>query len=237
MARQTAEKPCIRGCTWPESTDDDPRPRPARHGFLCARCYYGLERGIAELPAQHSELAGMLQPSGGGSNGYVTGSPSHPLPIDPRVAEHRALITGRLTSWAQMVAEERGEVGALSPHPTVTATYLGSRLDWCAEQPWIDDMVAEIADTRGKAFALLYPRGRRHLKVGPCPMEGCHGTLTATIADEDDRMSTVDCDEEPSHMWDSLRWLRLGHRIEKARTDAAAEKPDTGQNGSEEGAA
>lgn len=214
---RTDQQPCVRGCQYSESTPDDPRPRPAKHGHLCNRCYYATERAIAELPSQHHDLAERLQPGSSGQGPYVTGTSSHPLPIDPRVAEHRARIVDLLTSWARMIAEERGEVGALSPHPTVTATYLGSRLDWCAEQAWCDDLVREMGELRGRAFSLLFPSGRKHLRVGPCPMDGCAGTLTATVADEDDTTSTVDCDENPDHTWDSMQWLRLGHRIHQRK--------------------
>lgn len=187
-------------------------PRRALDGlYVCGGCFDRLEQTLAELPARYDDLAERLA-SGGGAGPKVTGSPERALPIVPAVADHREQIARVLASWASLVAEERGLRGPASPTPHTLAAWLGEHLTWCCAQPWIDDFTGEVRDLSGRAYALLYPSGRRRVKVGPCVE--CSGTLTATIAPVDDLLpSSIDCDADEAHSWSADRWLALGRRL------------------------
>ncbi len=205
------------GCVLPHHHNPD-RPRSALDGLLiCIGCLSHLEQAVAEMPAHYDQLARRLAP-GKGHGPHVSGSRERALPIDPTVADHRTDMQAKLTSWAVMVAEERGIGTPRSSAVTVVAPWLLVHLRWCCAQPWVDEYAAELRSLRSRSFSLLYPSGRRRVEVGLCIEEGCEGGLSATVTRADDLLpSAITCSARPEeHFWPAADWHTLGRRLHGA---------------------
>lgn len=163
---------------------DEPRPRFARTGLCCPRCYQRLERVLAELPATAQSLRDILGSTGQGSGDKIKrtkGSP--PLPLNVSAHDHLEHLTGVVLSWTMLVAEERGLRGP--DRPDRYAGWLLSQLDWIAGQPWVDDLDDEVRDAVRVAEALARTRPGWHVLPVPCP--GCAG-MTLGRWDGDDHV-------------------------------------------------
>jgi hypothetical protein len=149
--------------------DDQPAPRYARVGLLCPRCALRLERRLAELPARHDELGQVL----GGSQGTraegkrTKGAP--PVPLNVAAHDHRQHMTGVLASWALLVREERGLRGPDTSTVAVLAPWLVQQTSWLVEQPWVDDLSAEVADLTRVADGITRRNPGWHRLPAPCP--------------------------------------------------------------------
>jgi hypothetical protein len=200
-------------CVLPHRHDPD-RARRALDGmFVCAGCLHRVEQAIAELPSQHDALERRLAPGAGSGRG-APGASSWALPIVPVIADHREDIARKLASWALMVSEERGMHPPASSRPTATAPWLLVHLRWACAQPWVDDLAGEMTALRSRSFSLLFPTSRRRVPVGPCPLEDCTGTLTASIGPADDLLPPwIGCDHEPEHLWSPSQWHHLGRSL------------------------
>jgi hypothetical protein len=193
---------------------------------LCGGHRDRLEDDLEALPGLYEDLAEVLGSGGTPSaGGFVTGSPSNPLPINIAVAEHRNQIAHDLVSWVRFVGEARaltvpfgyaldrhGTRHAPSTPPSVTAPWLLTHVDWLAAQP---DTAVECPPVMrglvGRARALVAPSGARRIAIGPCrgvvDDQACTGTLYATVrAEDDDRPSVIYCDgacqaEIPTESW------------------------------------
>lgn len=200
-------------CVLPHRRDAD-RPRRAADGLLvCEGDVHRLEQNLAEMPAHFEGLARRLAP-GKGRGQHVSGTPERALPVDPAVVEHRDNLARTLASWARMVADERGISGPRSPLVGSTSAFLLVHLRWACAQPWVDDYAGELGALRSRSVSLLYPSGRKRITVGACIEPDCPGTLTASVAAQDDLLpSVVSCDTDAEHAWEPNQWHTLGKRL------------------------
>lgn len=194
------------------------RPRRAAPGlYLCPGCRTALGAHVADLPYLHDQLGRILRrPSRPGVR--VRGGTAG-LYIDPRVADVRERIRGSLYGWARVVLEKRG-LQPPAPAPSAqeltlhqAAAWLAPHLDWCAAHRWVDEMLGELGELVGRAWALIEPNRARIAELAPCPDCG-HGALGAVIRAEGDlRPSLIFCDgcgiEYEPHQWRRLA-KRLG---------------------------
>jgi hypothetical protein len=186
-------------------------------GLVCRHHHRRLIQALAEMTGLYDELGDRLRP-GGGNGPKITATFGHPLPIDTRVAAHREQIRHDLFWWSRLVADERG---VHEPRATVPAcgTFLATHGDWCAAQPWVDELLEVMLELRRDAFRLAYPDGRRRIVLGTCTesVDGqpCPGTLTATVRATDDLLPSVIACRTCGTEWTPDRWLTLGRRIHR----------------------
>lgn len=183
---------------------------------LCSGCRDGLTRDLRALPRLHADLEGVLATGSAPGTGYVTGTPSQPLPINPAVADHRDQIRHDLTWWTLYVAEHRGLSGLPSDTVPQIAAWLGRHIDWIAAHPAAAEECPPVMQGLvGRAIALTRPSGARRIEIGPCrdtcDGEPCTGRLWATVRrDDDPRPSVIYCDGPCGSERGADEWRRFG---------------------------
>lgn len=182
--------------------DDQPRPRWATRGLLCARCAGLLERRLAEMPATADQLRAILGATGGGrgENRRTKGQP--PVPLNIAAHDHLQHLAATLGSWVALAAEERGLRGPERQTPHHLSQWLLGHLDWLVQQPWVDDLSDELRDLTRTADGLTQVRPGWHRLPAPCP--GCE-SLTLGRWDGDDAVGCATCGER----WPEDAYARL----------------------------
>lgn len=219
---------------------DPDRPRRAPQGTLvCRGCRADLERaligedrfhhgtrthapGLAEL---HTELATILATGQRSSGSYVTGTPTHPLPISPVIADHRRDIADILGAWVLQHMADWPETGPGSYDPQITVRWLNNRLDRAVTaEAWIGDYAGELRALRGRALALLDPVRTSRFPVAWCITTNCPELLVADIATNDDMLPALiycrGCEAE----WPPHRWLELGRAVRERQAELDAQR-------------
>lgn len=104
----TAEDRCIRGCVWESMIEGEaPRPRPAKHGLLCASCYWRIRHALLEIPDMVAVMRTKVIPKGVANyeservQEQVEGSPA-PLNVDALDASDALFV--KLVSWIDDIA-------------------------------------------------------------------------------------------------------------------------------------
>lgn len=158
--------------------------------LLCVGHLTKLTELIAFTPTMVSWLRSNITPSGsqkesdGGSK--KPKGPSTPLPLSDAAVDAADAELACLASWTRMVAEERGEhgpdlssawwnagddrvAGIRAGNTTVVdevTRYLLRRIDWIAEQDWIEEFLDEVARPRQTHLA-RWPHA-----IKPRPLKG-----------------------------------------------------------------
>lgn len=177
------------------------------HRQACGRCEHRIRGWLRELPRQLPLLEASLQHDRGPAQGTTHGGRAHsPLPVRQDVltllgpgatgAVHDAdrdqtgplPITTTLTSWVQLVAEERHLPGPTG-HPTVRqlTQWLATHLDWATGQPWIAELHQELAELLARVRRITHTEPQRHPQDAPCP--SCH----AFALIEEDWQPYIEC--------------------------------------------
>lgn len=189
------------------------------HRHTCDTCLATMRRHLRwlELYTQWLHTTTMLEPTRGTTGrhqpGYGSRAPlrleaivmldhrsrTDPVPVD----EDRGLgldneldpawsILGTLTGLALAVARHAGHTR--NPRDATVSSeigYLLGSLEWCAGQPWIDDLAADIAALHAQARALVHDVPR---DLGECLTATCTGRVHWTITrDKSDRAKCVAC--------------------------------------------
>jgi hypothetical protein len=179
---------------------DPDRPRQAADGkYLCQGHLADLEQLVAEMPAIHDDLT---RPSTPGPKAYGGGGESHGLTVDDAAADLRRHMEGVVASWCRVVVEERGARPPASEAIHHTSPWLVNartdHLGWCAANRWVDEMLAELRELRGKATGLVDLPARKVPLEAPCLVhadgEPCPGTVTIIVRGDD---WTARCDTCP----------------------------------------
>jgi hypothetical protein len=188
-------------CLYPHHDERD--THEAKVGLLCQSGYDRLEQTVAELPALVGWLHANIAAGGSGQHNEAKRTKGEPpIPIRDTVHDHIVEIRGVLTSWVQLVAEERQLIGPDNTDPTVTATYLTAHLPWAAQQLWIDDFATEILDLSRVGHGLAPSRPRHYRLPAPCP--SCDA-LELHRQDGDDYVSCSSC----GRLWTEAEYVRL----------------------------
>jgi hypothetical protein len=212
-------------CVTPHADDIEALPSLR----LCRGCRDGLRRDLAALPGLWADLAAALPAGSSPRYGRVSGSSSHPLPINIAAANHRNQIARDLTELCVTVAtrrglivpvdhiiDRRGRIRAAYTEPPVTAPWLLRHVDWIAAQPDTAETCPEVMrGLVGRARALVAPSGARRIAIGPCrgsrDGQACFGTLYATVRAEDDtRPSVIYCNADCGTEITTEQWRRFG---------------------------
>jgi hypothetical protein len=158
---------CANGCHTRPDTDGNRRPVLAEPpSQLCRACEDRLLSWLEKIPENYLLLPAFLEPGSvdGNPESKSTKAANPPLPVRVEVldlldtrrgrrwlgteaAEDRRGVLGTLESWARMVREEHPG-GLATPVDAATvageAAFLRRHLLWCAEQPWVDELYAEV---------------------------------------------------------------------------------------------
>lgn len=119
MSDETVEFPCARGCTQPEVEGEDPKPRPATHGTLCASCFYRVKHALEIIPDLMANMRAKIVGSATQDlsrervSGSGDGAPA-PLRIDPLDASDS--LFAKLVSWTELFG---GKLGHAQPSVAV----------------------------------------------------------------------------------------------------------------------
>lgn len=179
---------------------------------LCRSCVDRLARRLGELPGLYERAVRALNASVR-TNERVAGGRTPGIPLNTLAVEARAEVPALLSSWAQLVVDER----RVAPPPrTVVAMagYLAMHLSWLAAHPAVGDFAEEVRSAHAALVRLLEPRDSRRVGLGSCPMRDCAGTIAAALRTgrAGDRPSDVACSANPEHRWPSATWGQL-HRM------------------------
>jgi len=190
-------------------------PRLAADGLrLCRPHAEGLGRDARQAAELYDELALAL--AGASSPvGRVSGSPDRSRIPNPAAMEARSRIRAILASWCQLIAEERG---AELPRDEVAdmGEYVARHALWLAAHPAAGDAADELRELVRVARRIAYPDGTRRVDVGPCPHDGCGGTIRALLRRADSLLpSAIVCSASAEHEWPADQWLTLGRQIRK----------------------
>lgn len=159
-------------CDICSTTEDRVEAEPGQQ--TCTRCSTRLLRHLREVEACLDALDAVPATGTGGRRapGFGSRSPARDdviLVLDPRSRIDRHQPTpaamAALTSWCQLVSEERQLRGAQSTSPADLCGYLRRHHGWITAQPWIAEYATELRGLRDQVRALAGlapepPKGR-----------------------------------------------------------------------------
>lgn len=216
--------PTWRACVVPHAKDPD-RPRTATVGLLCTGHHAGLEQQLAELPALVADVEESL-PRGSGSGGpKVGGTREQPLPYSEPVSAALRAAQAVLASWCLLVLEESPD-GLHSPASDLRSLsrFLLTNLDWCAAQPWVDDLHRETREVTGALRAVLTLCPTRRVDLGPCDTpvacdvsthdeQTCPGIMRAVLRSSDEELPAVISCTACGMATEPAQWRALSRRL------------------------
>ena len=142
------------------------------------------------------------------TNGAYDGRP--PAPIAHLALADDAHRT--ITSWCQIVQDDRGLTGARGT--TVERTrWLERHAAWLQSHPAADDAVDELTHLADRIRRAIAPAGRR-IPVGACPLCQPAGTgILKACLDTGHGMPPVICNTDPAHEWTGAYYGLLSQLI------------------------
>lgn len=202
--------------------------RPVSDAWCCTRCAWRLKQALKNVPALEEDLPIVLarltrytdQPD------WVRSSRTPALPFHDPASEAAWILRNTLTTWARLVAEERGHQ---PPGNTLSgmANWLTGHIEWIRHHRAGYEAIDEITTAVHQAVRVTdRPSNRTTVAVGPCPELGCSGEIRAFIPAREDRPAFMVCDG-CEQRWDSVMWLRLGRRVVAEETRRIAPYLDT----------
>lgn len=199
------------GCTG--STDTVQGRRQALPGsLLCSLCRNRLERDMESLPRLYADCGHSLSTIAAPARERVRGTTRKDMPFNGTAAECRSQILGVLSSWANLVVEQRG-VSTPDRNVTALSALLHKHSAWLADQPFAGDASEEF--TRLVSFALRVTGQSRtvHRRVGACVEAECPGTLFARVDAGGKGPAEIRCENDSSHTWSTSEWTALSQRM------------------------
>lgn len=191
--------PCHQTCPDHDNHCTGCAPRPAHDGsWLCGSCFHRkLRSPLRRVPALFDWLT--AQKAGIKAQAYnddrVTATKEAPLPFHPGIVDHLSLMSLLLNAWAHRAAT----TAPPAPGPKVwdaagSAAWLDAHADWVAEQRWVPELIAHMAELERRARALApWQAPRHHL---PLPCRRCdQQTLVLFGGDDWVTCTNPECDE------------------------------------------
>lgn len=184
MTRHAGPRLCaVAGCR----RDDTPR-LILDNAWICPPCGRRMASYITDLPTAWAALGHALTPTSTGGQ-RVAGTPGHPLPIRPEVADTRHEIRAWLTAEVLMWHADLAVYGWPADTVTATAAWLAVWADRARHREWAPCTHDAARALRGRARALVdVPRDKASFPVLACPDVTCrHDTTTRGVL--------------PGHVW------------------------------------
>jgi len=194
------------------------QPWPAADGLRL--CQHHADRLAGDLDAIPDLWAALDDASLGGSGtGQPTvsgGTVDPPMPINPTVVELQQQIRAGLVEWALLISRERGMDTPPDNVPAI-AQHVARSAPWLAAHPAAPEACTAMSDLVAAARRITQPSGTRAWTIGPCPEDGCSGTIAAVMRIDGAKLpSELACDTSPDHVWKPPQWSALGERIAAA---------------------
>lgn len=191
-------------------------PRPAADGLaLCWPHTEWLARDARQAAWLYGELEHVLigAPAVGGR---VSGSPDRTRLPNMAAVEARTLIRHTLVSWCRLIAEERG-IDLPRDEVAAMGDYIARHAHWLAAHPAAGEAADELRElAHGRPWRVAYPDSTRRVEVGPCPHDGCGGTIRAVLRASDSLLpSRIVCDANADHVWPASEWITLGRQLRR----------------------
>lgn len=192
--------------------------------YACSSCSGRLARALGDVAALTEALDDAISRQTRTSSGIGVASRSadRPLPWDQHASLAASTLRGTLSTWARLVAEERGRDLPADTMPAMAAYLLG-QLEWIRHHRAAAEAVEQIRDAVDGAVRAvdLTPNSSTFL-VGPCPEDDeqgvpCPGQVRAYIPRQLDREARMACGACGT-AWEPARWMRAGRRILARRT-------------------
>lgn len=139
------------------------------------------------------------------------------LPVDLRASRVAEDVRNEVTTWARLVAEERG--GQPPTDVPETMRWLAEQVEWIRHQRWADEALRGLELVREVARVVDRPGLRSRVPIGPCPEVACSGQIIATVPAREDQAAVARCDGCGTE-WPTWQWARLGRRMLHARAAA-----------------
>src|SRR6266498_1532605 len=132
----------------------------------------------------------------------------------------RSDTTHLLSSWSEMIVDERGVTGPTSLDVTALTSFVQAHLDWLAAHPAAADFADEIEGLAADGGLVLNAVPVRITELGPCTRDGC-GRMVRARAVNQSSVPQVRCDA--GHAWQPHQWLHLRHRLDPSGRRTARE--------------
>lgn len=189
-------------------------PRQSAAGCnLCEICTRRLAEDAKTAAVLYADLELVLT-AGGRPGERTSGTKDHGTELNDRAVECRSTIRHVLVSWALLIAEERG-ISTPEDYVHQIAAFVATHSVWLSAHPAASDAAAELHDlAHGLSWRTAYPSGARRFPVAACVVEGCEGTIIATLRDTDYLLpSALACDLDETHTWTADTWRALGRAL------------------------
>lgn len=129
-------------------------------------------------------------------------------PVGHEAHDHVRSLPSAVHGIAEWVRSERDESNPANWTLVSELRFLATAVDWCAQQPWVDDLHSDLRElhTTARALAKDQPPG----PMGHCLIATCSGTVfPASIKDSSGRQDGGRCDT-CGDTYTGTRLLRLG---------------------------
>ncbi|NKZ03744.1 hypothetical protein [Actinomadura latina] len=188
---------------------------------MCAPCRSLLAGHLAGLPALYLACEQDLEVRRQHPIGMVRGRRPRGICLDDVTATVRSDTVRVLSSWCEMIIDERGAMRLGRLDVQTLTSFLQAHLDWLARHEAVADFAEEMAALVADAKRALDPARGRTVDLGRCATDGCGGTVRATVgAGGQGAVPQVRCDA--GHSWQPRQWLDLRRRLDVPAGGAAA---------------
>lgn len=184
------------------------------HGLrLCASCRNLLATHLGSLPQMYQACEQALEVHRQHSIKVVRGRRPAGICLDDETVAVRSNMIGVLSSWCEMIVEERGATRPRSLDVRILASFLRVHLDWLATHTVAPDFAVEIAGLVMSVRKVLNPAQVRTIDLAPCPRDGCGRMVRVSISTVQRRSAPrVCCDA--GHTWQPRQWLDLSRQLD-----------------------
>lgn len=180
---------------------------------LCTPCRNLLRDRLASLPRLYQACEQALEIRRQNPMRAVRGRRTAGICLDEQTVAVRSDTVRVLSSWCEMVVDERGVAGPRGLDVRALTTFLLANLDWLATHPVAADFADEIATLAAGVKQTLNPAQARTIDLTPCTRDGCGAMVRARISTVNQRsLPQVRCDA--GHTWPPSQWLGLRHRLD-----------------------
>jgi len=187
---------------------------------LCNSCRSLLTARLASLPALYQACEQALEVRCQHSVRVVRRRRPTGIWLDELALAVRSDTTHLLSSWSEMIVDERGVTGPTSLDVTALTSFVQAHLDWLAAHPAAADFADEIEGLAADVGRVLNPVPVRITELGPCTRDGC-GRMVRARAVNQSSVPQVRCDA--GHAWQPHQWLHLRHRLDPSGRRTARE--------------